>query len=1368
MTSNCNAIFDASPYVTVTGANCSLRYFLDAAGTLPYQVQPPFFTSALINQTVTLYVGIEDNAPLIPNPPLLVFYVTIEDNTKPKITCPSNFQANVTANACLAFVSNPLTPVSLSDNCSPTVTYSYQLTGATTATGTADAGNRNFNVGTTTVKYTAQDLSQNTQTCTFSVTINENTPPTVVSCPNNITVDAVTATCSKQILTGLKPSFSDNCTQNVSYTYTLTGATFGLGIGSADSTTFNSGVTVLLYTATDAQGNTNTGCAFQVTVRDMQAPQISCPADLTMNAQTDSCFAVPTIGRLEAFVSDNCGIATLNTFYQLSGVTTSAIKPMSQVNTEKFLVGITYINYKVSDAAGNTATCSAKITVQDVTAPVITCTMSNMTVNAAPCTASIPISMPTVLDNCTPIASISNSYKLSGITTGANTLTPNTTLSFNVGLTTLTFIAKDLAANTSTCAVTILVKENPNKAPVIDCRADTALTMEQGKCTQTVSQNLQPKLATDNCPNNLVLSYSLTGATQKLDTIVPLNVGANGVTFNKGITTVRYILRDAAGNSDTCSFQVIVYDAQKPTITCSPNITQTLQNQCSKRFSNLKPIATDNCGNNNLTFTYTLTGATPNSTQPIDSVYFLPGKTRVLFTVKDGASNSDTCGFNIILNETVPPLAMCRDTLLLPLDATGNAVLTPAMLNNGSQDNCTNNNQLIFFITQTKFSCKNIGLNTVTMSVKDNFNNQATCKSVVKVTNSNPNLALSLDLQTNNESYYGLGDGSIEVGVTGGLGNYFYLWNTKDTTANLSKLSVGTYQVTVTDKVSSCSATSDAVLRAGFMVAFNLPKIIDTTNAIVNVPVRVQLFNNIKGFKGSLRLASPNVGEILGVSSFGFAGLDSTHFTVFSNAITFNWFPAANVAPVTLGYGAQLFSIKIKLKGTVGMSAPLVLDSLPIAFKLLQKLPTATKYVPVQFNQGSINVSTGAEKMIVSGKIVRDDNLPLKGMKNFMYGSIVSDTLFTTSTGDFNDTIPAGGSITFKPTRNEDPLNGVSSIDLAIIQRHILGVQPLTSFYQRVAADVNRSGSISGIDLVDMRRLILGVIPYFTLNNSWRFIPSNYSFPTGSIIGYPETITYDNVLENHNDAHFVAIKIGDLNRSALVGTAPKGNVRNEHPMKIILEDTAIEADKNYSISFKANDFGQVMAYQGTLEFDTEVLDYQGFSSTDKNLAMNEDKAERGQLPLLWFSEKAHTFEDNETLFTLHFKGKKTIPSLENVLNFNSSVTAIAGYREEDNKEPIELFFQKTLFSSKKELFLYSNHPNPFSKQTTLRFWQPTASDVTLTVYDLSGRVVLQRQTQSNIGFNELQLSESDCPNAGIYFYELQTATAKVQGKVVKE
>jgi hypothetical protein len=40
--------------------------------------------------------------------------------------------------------------------------------------------------------------------------------------------------------------------------------------------------------------------------------------------------------------------------------------------------------------------------------------------------------------------------------------------------------------------------------------------------------------------------------------------------------------------------------------------------------------------------------------------------------------------------------------------------------------------------------------------------------------------------------------------------------------------------------------------------------------------------------------------------------------------------------------------------------------------------------------------------------------------------------------------------------------------------------------------------------------------------------------------------------------------------------------------------------------------------------------------------------------------------------------------------------------------------------------------------------------------------------QGNAGFNEIQLSETDCPSAGIYFYALQNATQKVQGKLVKE
>ena len=75
-------------------------------------------------------------------------------------------------------------------------------------------------------------------------------------------------------------------------------------------------------------------------------------------------------------------------------------------------------------------------------------------------------------------------------------------------------------------------------------------------------------------------------------------------------------------------------------------------------------------------------------------------------------------------------------------------------------------------------------------------------------------------------------------------------------------------------------------------------------------------------------------------------------------------------------------------------------------------------------------------------------------------------------------------------------MNGVSTLDLVAIQKHLLGITPFTEFDKFVAADINLSETVSAIDIVELRKLILGIYVDFPNNESWRFIdpecvPSN-------------------------------------------------------------------------------------------------------------------------------------------------------------------------------------------------------------------------------------------------------------------------------------
>ncbi|MBK8484878.1 MAG: hypothetical protein IPL31_11190 [Saprospiraceae bacterium] len=89
--------------------------------------------------------------------------------------------------------------------------------------------------------------------------------------------------------------------------------------------------------------------------------------------------------------------------------------------------------------------------------------------------------------------------------------------------------------------------------------------------------------------------------------------------------------------------------------------------------------------------------------------------------------------------------------------------------------------------------------------------------------------------------------------------------------------------------------------------------------------------------------------------------------------------------------------------------------------------------------------------------------------------------------------IANGQTMTVMPSKTDGWLNGVTTADIVKIQRHILGLEPLSSAYKMIAADVNKSKTITSKDVSDLRRLILGITNEISGNTSWRFVHQLYS-----------------------------------------------------------------------------------------------------------------------------------------------------------------------------------------------------------------------------------------------------------------------------------
>jgi gliding motility-associated-like protein len=177
------------------------------------------------------------------------------DETDPVITGCSDITVNANA-SCQAVVS--WNAPSFTDNCpdaSITLTTSKQP-GST------------FAKGTTVVSYKATDAAGNIATCSFNVNVVDNVLPVITGCPADITVNA-NASC-QAVVNWTVPSLANTC------------AGVTLTSNKTPGSTFATGVTVVTYTARDADGRTTT-CSFDVSVVD--APSFTgCPSDIIKDA----------------------------------------------------------------------------------------------------------------------------------------------------------------------------------------------------------------------------------------------------------------------------------------------------------------------------------------------------------------------------------------------------------------------------------------------------------------------------------------------------------------------------------------------------------------------------------------------------------------------------------------------------------------------------------------------------------------------------------------------------------------------------------------------------------------------------------------------------------------------------------------------------------------------------------------------------------------------------------------------------------------------------------------------------------------------------------------------------------------------------
>ncbi len=358
--------------------------------------------------------------------------------------------------------------------------------------------------------------------------------------------------------------------------------------GGFDQATFR------YLSAVDASGH-RVQKTFTITVTDSMPPTVMCPTDILKATDAGTSNAVV---HFTVTATDN-----------VPGVSVSC----SPASGSTFQLGITTVVCAARDARGNTANCMFTVTVVDREAPVLI----------------VPPNQAVQLENGQDTAIVNYEVGIRDNAPGATVVcVPPSGSAFALGVTNVVCIGSDASGNNVTNGFTVTVYQisTPNPLPpVVNVPANMNVPTDPGMSTATIEFTA-------------TVTSQIPGATI-------VCVPASGSAFPLGVTTVTCTGRDVAGNTDSKSFTVTVYDAENPQLTLPPSIVRPVDEGQNTAVVNYTATATDNSSSVSLV-----------CVPPSGSAFAL-GTTTVTCNAVDNAGNVSSGSFTVtVTNSVVPPV----------------------------------------------------------------------------------------------------------------------------------------------------------------------------------------------------------------------------------------------------------------------------------------------------------------------------------------------------------------------------------------------------------------------------------------------------------------------------------------------------------------------------------------------------------------------------------------------------------------------------------------------------------------------------------------------------------------------------------------
>ena len=388
----------------------------------------------------------------------------------------------------------------------------------------------------------------------------------------------------------------------------------------------------------------------------------------------------------------------------------------------------------------------------------------------------------------------------------------------------------------------------------------------------------------------------------------------------------------------------------------------------------------------------------------------------------------------------------------------------------------------------------------------------------------------------------------------------------------------------------------------------------------------------------------------------------------------------------------------------------------------------------------------------IRGRITNEKEIAIINVAVTLTGTEIGARMTNETGGYVFDKLPLGGHYSVNPEKDGDDKNGVSTLDMVLIQRHILGIEKLPSLYKYVAADVNHDDKINTVDLVELRKLILGTITSFQANTSWRFVERDFQFldPSNPLALFIPGMCAIVNMQQSMEADFIGVKIGDVNETASTNLTEPEAIESRHYFAFMADDKAVKAGEEVKVVVRSNSNTTLYGWQQQLQLENATLtsvESASIPEIAESIVHTNDA--------IGFSVaigEGKVVNAGENLFTLTFTANKD-GKVSDFIQMTDETLRPEVYAD---GVAVAKSLRWVWTEVADEVFdIVKHQPNPWKESTMIGFTIPRADMVTVKVKDQTGRTVYSNTEYFQAGEQNVTITREAIQTSGLYFVEIK-------------